>query len=146
MKARTSAFIAWGAATIFYGVVGGSHVVPRLLDLYALTKSYKTEEGEIVAGYPQAHNTCTVRFTYNSKEYINSERSCGHLSVGDKAVVYFLQNNPNVSENDDPSSVFINDLVSFISEMILFPLFAGYVTYRRFEEPTEKRAHSAHWS
>jgi hypothetical protein len=71
------AIAAWLVATGFYGGVGGSHIVPQLAELYALSKSNQTATAEIIETYPQMHSTCKYRFPVGNRVYENTGRSCG---------------------------------------------------------------------
>lgn len=140
---KSAAFVAWLVATIFFGGVGGAIMLPQLMELYDLSKLNKLAQGEIVDVYPNIHDTCKVQFSYNDVVYVNTERSCGHRSVGEQTAIYFSPLNPNMSQNTDPWSVFINDLIPSILALTTFPLLAALITYIRFADTAQTSRPSA---
>jgi hypothetical protein len=128
---KLAALVAWLAVTAFFGIVGGLHSAPQLIDLYELAKSNRVTLGEITDTYPQMHLTCKYRFSVDGHLYEGTGRSCGNERVGQQVTVYFSPDDPSKSVNGDPAALFVNDLIPFVMALVLFPIFAAIVAYYR---------------
>ena len=121
----------WLIVTLFFGCAGGSHIIPQLVELHALSKFNQTAQGEIIETYPKMHSTCKYRFSVGNNAYDQTGRSCGNTVIGEKILVYYSPTNPDRSVNNNPQSLFVNDLISFLFALIIFPLAAAFAAYKR---------------
>src|SRR5215470_4794518 len=131
MFPKLAAVAAWLTVVAFFGIIGGSHVVPQLIYLHELAESNRVTQGEIIETYPQIHSTCKYRYLVDGQFYERTGRSCGNDSVGQQVTVYFSPADPNKSFNQNPAAAFVNDLIPFVGALALFPLFAAIVVYYR---------------
>jgi hypothetical protein len=131
MSPKLAAIIGWVIPFVFFGGVGGYHVVPQLLNERGLSESAHVTQAQIIDAYPQIHSTCKYRFSVDGYAYEHLGRSCGEYEVGQTIAVYFSPNDPSNSINGDPYTWFVNDLIPFALVLILFPLLSSAIAYWR---------------
>jgi|SRR5271156_2299826 len=139
MSPKLAALAAWLIVIAFIGIVGGSYVAPQLIYLHNLAKSNRVTHGEIIETYPQMHSTCKYRYVVDTRTYEQTGRSCGNDNVGQQITVYFLPADPSKSVNNDPASMFADDVIPFVAAFVLFSIFAAMVAYGRARRSVSAR-------
>src|SRR5437764_6682372 len=97
MPPKLAALAAWLIVTVFFGAIGGAHIVPQLIDLHDLATSNRVTQGNIIETYPQMHSTCRYRYVADGQSYEQTGRSCGNDTVGQQITVYFSAADPSKS-------------------------------------------------
>jgi hypothetical protein len=131
---KNMAMAYWLLATLFFGGLGGSKIIPVMIELYTLSKSSQIIQAVVIETHPEMHFTCKYRFTLAGNSYEETGGDCGNALIGEHITVYYSPKNPDKSVNKNPWSLFMNDLITFVLAVTIFPLLAAFVAYQRHGE------------
>jgi hypothetical protein len=117
--------------TGLHGWGGGIVVGPRMLKFYRLSQSSRVAQGQVTAIHPEYHDTCDYAFQAASRFYQGTGEGCGQASIGAAVTIYFDAGDPTRSTNRNPSAALRNELMPFLSALILGPALFAFGMRRR---------------
>ena len=135
MDAKYAALSIWIFGSLFLGAWGWASLAPEMAQFYSLSKTNQTTSAEIIETYPRKHS-CKYRFFAGNRFYENFGRECGKEPTGKKIIVYFSPSGPDKSVNENPRSLFFDDLILLGAIIVCFPTLAAYTVYKTFASTT----------